>query len=202
MIQEFNENTLKYLNSFTENEIITNIVLILSDSPIFFLPIFLLSTWIYYTIKSNKEEKTKILRIFYAPLLAIFINYFVKFFIEVERPETILEATWKLILEHVPDNSFPSDHSSVWIAFTFALLFFWYKKVFFAFLPFAVAMILSRVIAWVHWPLDVIAWFVVWLVSAFVIYKTSDKLDFLDKIANKVDIFYIINNKIQKKWKQ
>jgi membrane-associated phospholipid phosphatase len=43
------------------------------------------------------------------------LNQFLKFFIIEERPDSII----KPILEHVPDNSFPSDHATVSFAFLF-----------------------------------------------------------------------------------
>lgn len=198
MFQEINESTLKYLNALTDNESIKNFTIFMADSPIFFLPIFLISYWIYYTIKWTEDKKDSLLYIFYSTVLAVLINYFIKFFVDIDRPETILEATGRLILEHVPDKSFPSDHSSVAFSFVAWLYFFGYRKIALIFTPFVISMALSRVIAWVHWPFDVLAWAVVWVTSAFAIYKLSEKLEKTNSILRRFDFIYKIKKLINK----
>jgi len=37
--------------------------------------------------------------------------------VNVDRPEEHLKAGGKLLLDHLPDASFPSDHATVSIAF-------------------------------------------------------------------------------------
>jgi membrane-associated phospholipid phosphatase len=52
-------------------------------------------------------------------------------------------------------------------------------------------MNLSRVIAWVHWPYDILAWACVWVWSAYIIYKyqASKYLKMLDSFALKIASF-------------
>jgi membrane-associated phospholipid phosphatase len=58
-----------------------------------------------------------------------------------DRPESIVQP----LIEHIPDNSFPSDHAAVSFAFLFAILFSNYKKTFLIFFPFVILMNLSRI---------------------------------------------------------
>jgi hypothetical protein len=55
ILQDINKELLIYLNSLTSYEPIKIAVLCFGDIPIFFLPIFLISVWIYYTYKNNNK---------------------------------------------------------------------------------------------------------------------------------------------------
>jgi membrane-associated phospholipid phosphatase len=50
-------------------------------------------------------------------------------------------------MSHIPDASFPSDHTAVSIAFVTALFLSGYKKIAIIFLPFALIMNVSRIIS-------------------------------------------------------
>tara|TARA_Y100001960_G_scaffold309241_1_gene367423 strand:- start:337 stop:618 length:282 start_codon:yes stop_codon:yes gene_type:complete len=93
MLQSINENLLVYMNSFTSNEVIANIVRFMADLPIFFLPIFLVTAWIYICFKKENSvsEKSKLLLMTYAPVVAVTINIIIQQFVHFSRPETALE---------------------------------------------------------------------------------------------------------------
>lgn len=198
MLSKFNEDLLHFLNSLTEIESIKKFALFMADSPIFFLPIFLVWFWIYYTIKWQENKKDSLLFIFYCCVLGVIINYIIKMFVTTERPETALEATGRLILEHVPDQSFPSDHSTVAFSFVVWAYLFGYHKIALAFTPFVLSMVLSRVIAWVHWPADILAWAVVWTISAFAIYKLHSHLEKTNHILRRIDPLYNFKKLLKK----
>jgi undecaprenyl-diphosphatase len=137
--------------------------------------------WLFYAYKKQTDNKIKLLHIFYATVLWIIISLIIPQFVNIERPETAIAGTGKLILDHIPDASFPSDHATVSFAFL-AWLYLWgYRRLFYIYLPLCIIMNLSRVIAWVHWPYDIIAWAVVWISSAYIVFKYQG-LIFLKKI--------------------
>lgn len=199
MIQELNKEILIYLNSLIQYDFIKSFTLCFADTPIFFLPIFLIIFWLYYTYKKsptviseihftkNLLEKENLLFIFYSVVIWISISLWIQQIVNIERPETVLEWVWQLLLKHIPDASFPSDHATVAIAFLTSLFFTWYKKIWYIFAPFVIFMLLSRVILWVHWPLDIIAWAIVWVISSFITFKYLVKC----KIINKINQFII-----------
>jgi len=195
-MQEINENILIYLNSLMENKIIENIALCFADTPIFFLPIFLVFMWIYYTYnKKNIDAKKNLLFIFYSAVIVIILNYIIKSFVDIERPETVLEWVGKLLLDHIPDASFPSDHAWVGIAFLTSLFLANYKKIWYFFIIPSILMIISRVIVGVHWPLDIFVWSIIWIISAFISFKILNKCkyinnlnDFIIKIMNYIKL--------------
>ncbi len=180
-----NKEILIYLNSLWSNIYIENISRCFADTPIFFLPIFLLVSWIYYSIKKiNKKEK--LLFIFYSTVIAISISLIIQNIITIERPETVINWTGKLLLKHIPDASFPSDHASIGFAFLIWLYLADYKKIFWWFLPFAILMVISRIIVWVHWPLDILVWIIVWILWAIISFKLLPRYKFVNNLNNLI----------------
>lgn len=173
-MQELNIFLFQALNDLSVNHIVATIAPLLADLPIFFLPIFLVWMWVYYTYATNPSSKQQIdgknnlLFIFYTTIIAIIISLIIQQFVDIDRPETAITSAWSLLLSHIPDASFPSDHASVSVAFLVALFFSGYKKIFWSFLPWVILMNISRVISGVHWPFDILAGSVVGIVSAFI----------------------------------
>jgi undecaprenyl-diphosphatase len=189
-IMKINKELLNFFNSFSNNELIWENIWILADAPIFFLPIFLLWAWLFYsfTNKSNSEKsekKSDLLFIFYWIIFTILISLLIQQFVHLDRPELHLISSWKMLLEHLPDASFPSDHATVSFAFLTWLFLANYRKIWIVYLPFVIIMNLSRIIAWVHWPFDILAWSLVWIFWMIFIFKFWKKSKILIKI-NKI----------------
>ena len=175
-LKQVNEFVSLKLNNFVKENKLEKEVWFFADFPIFFLPIFLISAWFYYRFKDNNLEKRRdLIYIFFGPFFAIIINLIIQHIVHISRPETFI----KPILQHIPDASFPSDHASVSFSFLTALYLFWYKKLFWLFLPFVILMNLSRIAGWIHWFLDVIAWMLIWICSSYLVWKLKDKKIFI-----------------------
>jgi undecaprenyl-diphosphatase len=171
-MQEINQNILTFFNNLMDYNFIRTIVPLLADLPIFLLPIFLLWFWFYYAKNKDNNWKNNLLFIFWWVVLWISINLIIQQFTwDIQRPEDFIKNAKNLILNHIPDASFPSDHATVSISFLTWLFLFWYKKYFYYFLVFIILMLLSRIIAAVHWPFDILWWTLVWIFSAFIIFK-------------------------------
>ena len=182
-----NEFVSSHLNQFVINNNLQTFIWIFADLPIFFLPIFLISLWLYYNFK-NIDKKEKLLYIFYAIFIWIVVNLIIQQFNFEKRPETFITP----ILKHVPDNSFPSDHAAVSFAFLVALYLFWYKKTFWVFLPFVLVMNFARIAWGLHWFFDVFVWALIWIFSAYFIYKMQNKkyVQSLNKFILKIASFF------------
>lgn len=176
-----NDQVWLFLNNFVIENSLEKYVWYFSDAPIFFLPIFLLWAWLFYTFKiKNIEKKADLLNIVYWIILAIIINLIIQNIVHLDRPESIV----KPILEHIPDASFPSDHAAVSFAFFTWILLAWYKKISYVFLVFAIIMNISRIAWWVHWFFDIIVWAIIWIFSAIFIFKYFKNTNINNKINN------------------
>lgn len=182
MIQEINNDITMFLNDFLIENKLEVFVWFMSDAPIFFLPVFLLWAWFYYTFKEkNNEKKSDLLNIFFATFIAVVINIIIQqFFSHIQRPDTII----KPILEHVPDASFPSDHAAVSFAFLTGLFLAWYKKTFYLFITFVILMNFSRLAWGLHWITDVIVWALIWIITAIIFFKIIKHTKIIKKINN------------------
>ncbi len=186
-MQEINENLLISMNSLMDYKIIEYIAVFFADTPIFFLPIFLVTMWIYHTYKSkNNDKKKDLLFIFYSAIIWIIFSYIIKSFVSIDRPETVLEWVWKLVLDHIPDASFPSDHATVSVAFLVSLFFAWYKKTWIVFIIPVILMNLSRITVWVHWPIDILMWTIIWWISSIISFKIVKNIKIIDKLNNLI----------------
>lgn len=170
----WNQNTSLILNSLTENSIMRIILPYFADVPIFTIPIFLVSYWIYATIRWESKIKETLLMIFYADILSGGIAILIQQFIYEERPLAFLQGRGMFILSHIPDNSFPSDHATIGTAFLVAVYLFGYKKSFYYLLPFFILMFLARVIWGIHYPLDILWGITVGIVAGYIIYKIKN----------------------------
>lgn len=184
MLLEFNEKWLISLNSLSSTPELGKVFWFFADAPILFLPIFLIGMWVYYVIKNKQTQKKQLLNLFFATVLALLINIIIQQLVHFDRPETVLEWVGNLLMSHIPDASFPSDHTAVSIAFVTALFLSGYKKVSLIFLPFALIMNISRIISWVHWPFDVIIWTLVWIISGIIICKCITKNKYFQKLQD------------------
>ncbi|MCD5382842.1 phosphatase PAP2 family protein [Candidatus Gracilibacteria bacterium] len=180
-----------------------NFVKFFADSPIFFLPFFFVFYWIYYEkfyktdkkfsqkIKnffsknekiSIKEKKNGLLLMVYSIIFGVSINLTIQLFFFFDRPELLITP----ILQHIPDASFPSDHSTVSFAFLFGLFFAGYKKIFWTFLPFVILMNTARIAGGVHWFFDILAGIIIGFFVVLTIFKNKNS-----KIIAKLNDFFI-----------
>lgn len=175
-----NHNVNEFLTSFIIENNLEKIISILADWPIFFLPIFLVFTWLYFTFKQkNIEKKIDLLNIFYWILLVVIINYIIQSIFFLERPENIVNP----ILNSIPNPSFPSDHAAISVAFLTWLFLAGYKKIWYIFLIFVLLMNFSRIAGWIHRFFDIIAGLIIWILSALFIFKYK-KSKVLEKVNN------------------
>ena len=145
----------------------------MADAPIFFAPVFLVSAWVYWTVKHNDEKKKDLIFIFFSVVASILTNLIIQHFVDEARPETFVQP----LIDHLPDASFPSDHAAVSFAFLTSLYLFGYKKIFWIYLPFVILMNVSRIAAGVHWFIDVLVGMFVGIFWAIIL-KNLEKIVF------------------------
>lgn len=172
----------------------------LADVFVFAYPVFLLWLYVMWWIKKNIYYKRASMFIFMWTFFSVCLNIFVQFFVDKVRPNIVLwlvdEKTETILHKFLPTSSFPSDHAAVSMWFAVATLFRWIKNkdrkfiwFWILFVIFSLIMCFARISIAVHWPTDIIWWFVVWILTITIL-SNRKIFKFFDKI------FYWIGNKI------
>ena len=166
-ILQIDQNILQSINGFFigRNTALDAIFKFLAAYLIYALPVILLLIW--FLVKSRQKEMVLAMG---SLLLAWLVLIKLILFNIWYRPRlNIALLGGKELLFHRPDNSFPSDHAAVLFAITFTFYLLGWKKAANWFLIYSVAIVASRVVVGVHYPLDVIAGAAVGLIAALII---------------------------------
>jgi undecaprenyl-diphosphatase len=100
-------------------------------------------------------------------VLAMGITYIIKYSLHIPRP--FLSGVTPLFV-HGGYNSFPSGHATFFASLALAM-FFYHKKRGWWFLISAIAIGLARIIAGVHYPIDVAVGYIIGIASSYFIIK-------------------------------
>lgn len=114
--------------------------------------------------KIFKQKWKEITLVFFSGVLAWCCSYVLKFLIQSPRPFLKFEEVSSLFFEN--GFAFPSGHSTFFMALAFAI-FFSHKKAGYIFIFFALLIGITRIMAGVHFPIDILGGFIL---GAFIAY--------------------------------
>jgi undecaprenyl-diphosphatase len=131
------------------------------------------------------EKKREILMVFFSGCLAWVLAYVLKILIHTPRPFDVFSQVHSLISE--TGYTFPSGHATFFMALAMSI-FFLHKKAGYFFMLFALLIGLARIIAGVHFPIDILGGFVLGGIISYLV-------AFLGKVYNKTtrQIYIIID---------
>jgi undecaprenyl-diphosphatase len=163
----------RYLNNFAgKNHFSDSIIIFLSEYLFYSVPVIFVVLWF---VRKNMQKA--LLKATVAALLAWFgLNNLVGMIYYRNRPLGSIIGAKELVF-HRPDRSFPSDHASFLFAIAFTLWFLGYKKLSVVIFIIATVVSVFRVVAGVHYPADIVAGFIVGLISAGIVYFLRNPLD-------------------------
>ncbi len=149
-----------------------------------FMPyIFILAeAYLYFIIKRKNEA----IFAFYAVLVGLFINQIIGLFYFHNRP--FMDHIGLNLIHHLPNNSFPSDHTT--FLFAIALSLFFYEKTrnwarILLILAFFGAI--ARVYVGVHYPFDIIGAILTGAIGAFIVFALKEKLQKINDMIVKIE---------------
>lgn len=164
-----NESIFRYLNSFAGRNEFFDAVIIFSAE---WLPWVLVSglvvflfvhshkigmslSEIFYSWKLRTKE---LVMIIFSALFALVLAEVVKYFYASPRPFEIL-SNINLLFSHGGGDSFPSGHATFFAALA-AAVFSYHKKLGVAFIVGALLIGFGRIMAGIHFPIDILAGFI------------------------------------------
>lgn len=138
-----------------------------------YLPYILVAVFLLILIFSKKDFKEKI-KIFIFTAISVFlsrvvITEIIRYFYYVPRP--FVDNDIVPLIYHAPTASFPSGHAAFFFALAIAIILVarWRTWGIVFFLG-AILIGISRVIAGLHWPADILAGAIIGIFSAIILY--------------------------------
>jgi undecaprenyl-diphosphatase len=147
------------------------IIVLLAQYFVYLIPLSLIIMWFwprYDNIYKLKEQKNLISAFLSAIFSWLAISQPLIYVFHRARPDNILLGHKELFF-HRPTFAFPSDHASMLFGLTFYLYFAGEHKKAHFFLALSVIICVSRIIAGVHFPFDIIAGLIIGLIIATLV---------------------------------
>jgi undecaprenyl-diphosphatase len=180
-MEELNQSIFLQINYLVHSSNILDNLAILSAKymPYFFI---LLEIILYFILK----KKNSAIFAFMSMVLALTFNKLIGMVYFHSRP--FVDNLGVTLVNHLPDNSFPSDHTT----FIFAIAIFSYinldnKNIGEVALILALIGGVSRIFTGVHYPFDILGGILVALISSLIIYKLKVKLQFINNFIFKIE---------------
>ena len=112
------------------------------------------------------QKKKEMLLVFLSGFLAYFMSVILKILFHTFRPFLALPQVHSLFTE--TGHAFPSGHATFFSALAVSL-FFLHKKAGYVFMFFALIIGLARIVAGVHFPIDILGGFILGALVAFFV---------------------------------
>ena len=169
-------NYIRWLINPSSN-IQVELVKFLADFWVIFVAILLVWLWLFWVYKKKDKPKERALILFYSIAFSFLIYVILNLGLPLRpRPETV--SAIRPLVDHLPDNSFPSWHAIFAGAAILASFFFcWKKWIIWSVIIISVLMLISRIIAWIHYPSDILGGVVVGFIAALVIFIIKKPLE-------------------------
>ena len=172
---QIDNNLLNYLRAFVDPTSVIQVKLIHigSDIEVALAVLVLIGLWLYGVYKNKLQYKVEALMIFYSIGLAFAVYIILNLGLPVRpRPETV--SAIRPLIDHLPDNSFPSGHAIFFGASVLAAFYYTRRWIAWTLLVTGIFMVLSRVLAGIHYPGDILAGTIIGLVGAYGVYRIRD----------------------------
>jgi len=124
-------------------------------------------------VVKNKNWKMLFLSVFSVFLSRVVITEIIRFFYFVPRP--FVNNNIVQIIFNETSGSFPSGHAAILFALAMAIYFF-HKKWSILFFSGAILIGVARIIAGIHWPIDILGGAIIGILSAVLICKIWEKI--------------------------
>jgi len=167
-----NTTIFQYLYSFAGQSICLDSLIIFCAKYLPYLMVAVLALFLVFGHDRKKELKM----IFYALgsviLSRLIITEIIRYFYHHPRPFMVYDIT-PLLYDFA--GSFPSGHAAFFFALA-AIVFIFHKKWGIVYFLGSLIICVSRIMAGIHWPVDVLGGMLVGIGSAILIYYSTQKL--------------------------
>jgi undecaprenyl-diphosphatase len=174
-MEEFNVATFLLINQYAGKSRLLDVAIIGFAE---IMPYIFIFVSIYLWFSGCNERKKSSFNAGLSVVVGMFISYSISLFYYHSRP--FVDSLGVQLVEHAPDSSFPSDHTTFIFSISVMLLFNKSTRIIGVVLCFlSIISGLSRVFVGVHFPLDIVGAILVSICSSMVVFKLQRKTNFL-----------------------
>ena len=183
MLNQIDTQIFLAINHFAGNStVIDKLGIFTAEYLPFIFILFLIYLW--FNKHKNKEFA---LYSGYSAILGISLNFFITLFYFHPRP--FMDKIGTLLINHLPETSFPSDHTTFMLSIAFMLLYFQEtRKAGIILTILGILGGISRIFCGVHYPFDIVGSVFVALVSSYVIFMFRKKLQSFNNLI--ISLYY------------
>ena len=174
-MEEFNVSTFLFINQYAgKNTVLDAILIGIAEVMPYVFMIIMLYLWFDVNIERKRSSFNAGLSV----LLGMLTSYVISLFYYHSRP--FVDNLGTQLVEHAPDSSFPSDHTTFIFSISIMLLFNKSTRSIGVILcTLSLISGLSRVFVGVHFPLDILSAIFVAVFSSMIVFKLQYKTRFL-----------------------
>jgi undecaprenyl-diphosphatase len=126
-----------------------------------------------HPFRALAQKWKEIVLVFFSGIFAWILAHFLKILIHSPRPFAVFPYIHSLISE--TDFSFPSGHATFYMGLAFAI-FLSHKKAGYWFIFFALIIGIARIVAGIHFPIDILGGFILGIIIAYLVRIVYDKI--------------------------
>ncbi len=167
-----NYSIFVFLNNLTINHVLFSNVVVFFANDFGFLLLGGLLVYLF-THKDKKKGARDVVVVITAALVAWVLAHVIKYLYPHARP-TMLPGTHALLPDN--DSSFPSGHATFFSALAVAL-YFYHKQLGLLYALGALFIGITRVMAGIHWPIDILAGYILGGIIGFIVYHTYKRFE-------------------------
>ena len=168
LLANFDNQTLLFFNSWIDNLPAFGFLFkLLAVGLIYLFPVILTIGYFW----SRDAKKVMVMSAVSGVFCWQAVGKIVSIFYYRSRPSASELIDLKEIFFHRPDYSFPSDHAMFIAAVATMFWFYGYKKLSHWTWGIGILIVVMRVVAAVHYPLDIVAGLIIGALVSFVLYK-------------------------------
>ena len=176
MLHQLNVRIFNLINQFAgQNNFLDNITIGVAK----YMPYIFILVLLYLWFKKDNKTKNITLYASYSAILGILLNFVIALFYFHPRP--FMDKVGTILIDHTPETSFPSDHTTFMLALSFMFLSF--KETRNIGIILSILGILggiSRIYCGVHYPFDIFGSFLIAMFSSYIIFLFRNKLQGLN----------------------
>ena len=190
MLDQLNINLFLLLNSLANKSAwFDSLAVIVAE----YLPLVFIAVLVYFWFSNKANYRNNALYAGYAAILGLAMNLLITLIYFHPRP--FMDNLGRVLINHVPETSFPSDHTTLMLSISITLMLLPNTRK--LAIPLTLSGIvggLARVLCGIHYPFDILGSLIVAMVAGLIVVSLKSRLAGINRYV-MVTYARIVNEK-------